>query len=449
MRSRLCVLGLALVTFASGAARGFAQQSTTNAPGEHTINAATIGDLELGFVVPSEYCGTFSDDDRLMGTYDLTTGQRWFQINTFSHALSDSANVTVLEHETAAALAPETQINSEQLYVRPDQNLLIIQRLGAFELTSGLRRLDFYGFASLSPDGEWMAAPNLGVYDVHDWTLVQALDGDDMVRFSPDGTRYAVGRHGVYDVQTGRREFAISGVIPAFSPDGRWLVVVGDGLYDVETGERVIVLENTPFASPRFSPDSRWVAVAGAVFDLTTGEKQFDLDIWNAAAFSPDSQRVVGADGVYDVETGERLFELSGARVSFSADGSLVATTDGSIYNVATGEQVRALPGSVTLSPAGSFLSVDLSPYCALYGLPDAAYPYRSGLVEPYSGVNVRQRPSTSGAIVASTRETLAVSAQTADGQWLRVFRGDLTGWVAAEAVRILELPEGVPVETP
>lgn len=415
-----------------------------------TINAATIADLELGYVLPfAGYCHAFSADDRLIGNYDTTTGEMLFRIDSFAHDLDADANIGILQPEAVAALTPETRIDAEALSVVPERNLLLVQRLGAFELTSGLRLLDFYGFSSLSPDGSMLALPNVGIYDTRDWTLKFPLNSDAMVSFSPDKRLFAVAGNGVYSVENGERLFRISGAIPVFSPDSQWLVVERDGLYNVERGERILALENDPFVVPQFSSDSRWLADARGVYDVHTGEQQFEMDIWNSAAFSPDSQSVVGADGGYALPSGEPLFELSGASVNFNVDGSLIASVDNHIYDTATGEAVFTTLGLSTFSPAGNFLSVKADTYCLVYGLPDADYPYRSGLVMPYSGANVRVRPSASGSIVFSTREMLAVSAQTADGQWFKVFSPDGEGWVAAEAVEIIEMPDGVPVETP
>lgn len=415
------------------------------------ITSETIDDLELGFVTWNHFCEDFSQDDRLLGSYDLQTGQPYFAINHYVHGDSAEPNVTILAPERVRAFAPESQIDGDGLSVRPAENLLIIQRLGAFELHSGRRLLDMYGWSSLSQDGSLLAIPGIGIYNSADGSLALPLSDDENVsiRISPNNQFYAVSGDGVYELATGERRFAIAGVLPEFSPDGRWLAAERDGVYDVQTGERLIALENAPFASPRFSPDSRWLADAGAIFDMATGEKLFDMDIWNEAVFSPDSRLVVGADGVYDVPSGERLFELSGARVSFSADGSLIAASDGRIHNVETGEVVRRMLDDPTFSPGGTLLSVnpDAVTGCFIYGLSDHPFPYRSGLVQPNAGVNIRRSPFLSADVLRSTGDLLVVTARNDDGTWYKVLYDGTEGWVSAEAVSIVEMPDGVPVE--
>ena len=429
-----------LVCLSLNVVTGFAQSSA--------IGAATIDSLDLGYAVPLPGdCGAFSRDDRLLDSLDLASGQVYFKVNHYVHDSAPDANVTILRPDFVAQLAPESQIDADRLSVRPDRNLLLIQRLGAFDLRTGLRQVDFLGFAGLSPDGALLAVPNTGLYDVRDWTLKLPLSVNTKVEFSPDSRLFAVSGDGVFSAETGKRRFRISGSVPVFSPDGRWLAVERDGLYAIESGERSIEFGSAPFAAPRFSPDSHWLAAGGAVYDLTSGEKRFDMTIRNAATFSPDSRRVVGADGVYELESGQRLFELNGAAASWSSDSSLVASVDGQVVDAATGSPLMAAIGQPTFSPGGAWLSVDYMPYCLIYGLSSATYPYRSGLVDPNSGVNIRRRPTLLSDVLHSTGDFLAVSARTPDNRWFKVFYREFTGWVSADAVRVVEMPDAVPVE--
>ena len=439
------VLGLLLCAFCAAPAGSYAQSEPPR-----TIGAETLGELELGFVVWADFCDAFSADDRLLSNYDLVTGQQLYDVYNYANGTEPFSNVSITQPEVVADLSPESHISHEQLYVRPDSNLLVIQRLGVFELMTGRKEIDFYGYATLSDDGSFFAIAGDGLYRTADRSLVMPLSGDSpsSPSISPDNKFIAVDGEGLYEIASGERLFSLPDGLGVFSPDSHWLALTSGDVYDVQTGERLIRSDDdTPFSIPAFSDDGRWLAVADALYDTNTFEKAFDFVMRTHAVFSPDSQFVVGLLGIYAIPSGEQVFELRGTAANFSADGSLVATAGGNLYSAETGEVTRQMLGVPTFSPRGTLLSVWVSPYCLIYGLPEHSYPYRSGLVQPYSGANIRSTPSLSGAVLRSTSDLLVVTAQTADGSWLKVAYEDVVGWVSAEAVRIVEMPEGVPIE--
>ncbi len=352
------------------------------------------------------------------------------------------------------------------------------------------------GAFQFSPDGQWFAAKHDGLFAAATNERVFTFQSGSFA-FSPDSRYLAVAQDGVYETATGDRLFTIGndpaflGTDFAFSPNSRYVAVEGDGLYDIPRLWRNFEIAGSGI----FSPDGKWLWIRGGVLleTLTWGQQYTTGSGGFLASFSPDSALMaVPNDGVYVTESGEFLFAFGPNPASFSPDGSLMAVRFVGVYTVDTWEQrlrfstaesrlsptfspdgrLLIVPGDgiydtqswerlldfvtqwgaepegLFFSPDGRWLAAHDGRTCTVYGLPDAARPTQNfGVVRPSGKTNIRQRPSASSGVVANTDTPLPVIATNADGSWYKVVVSGQEGWVAASVVRVVYLPDSLPVE--
>ena len=411
-----------------------------------------------------------------------------------------------------AVIAPDNVAALEAAYILPGcqqfspDSHFIADISYIYDFTSGVlhysRTVDPRGEGPtesfrFSPDGQWFAAKNNGLFAVATNERVFAFQTGSFA-FSPDSRYFAVAQDGVYEAATGERLFAIGsdahgyvGTEFAFSPNSRYVIVEGDGLYDIPRLWRNFEVTG----SGSFSPDGKWLWIRGGVLleTLTWGQQYTTGSGGFLASFSPDSTLMaVPNDGVYVTESGEYLFAFGPNPASFSPDGSLMAVRFVGVYAVDTWEeqlrfstaeswlsptfspdgQLLIVPGDGIYDtdswerlldfvaqwgaePEGLFFSPDgrwLAAYdgrtCTVYGLPDAARPTQTfGVVRPSGKTNIRQRPSANSGVVANTDTPLPVIATNADRSWYQVMVSGQMGWVAASVVRVVYLPDSLPVE--
>jgi WD40 repeat protein len=236
---------------------------------------------------------------------------------------------------------------------------------------------------AFSPDGSMLASTGddgtLKVWDPSTGDLLASASGAGAVfgpSFSADGSLVAAGWHEdfggivqVMDLSTGRvvKTLGIDGPIDtAFSPDGKRLAVASfwqDGaVFDLETGEKAFELNGTissivvVHGGVSWSPDGRYNAATrsdgAGVWEAGTGKLRFTLvghsGLVLSAAWSPDSSRLVtgGIDGtakVWGIGKGgvQQLWSLSTREtrsgivgVAFSPDGTRVMTGDAGVTAV-------------------------------------------------------------------------------------------------------------------
>lgn len=391
------------------------------------ITADNVNLLQLGYALPGG-CGPFSPDSNLIavggkGVYDIDTA------------------ALIFEH-------PNARMNFTS-----DNHYLLVDRRALYNLNTGEQLLQFSSFAAFSPDNRFLLVENDGLYELE--TLKRHLPGIGFGAFSPDGRWLAVSGDAVYDLQTLEQHFAISGINPVFSPDSALLAVNNDAVYELPEGiSRFHLDPDAIFGRLRFSPDSRLLGRGNdGVYDAQTGEHLYPVK-GEFVHFSPNSLLlVIDGKAIYEARTGKTLFEIFGSFPNFNAASDVLVTGDKDLgdrlYNLSHGSsRLLATTGFPTFSPDSTLLSIRTDAYCLLYGLPDRAWPYRSGLVHAPGPVNIRHRPSLNSRVKHSVDDVLAVSARTADGQWFRVFYREYSGWVSAAAVNILAMPADVPLAT-
>ena len=200
------------------------------------------------------------------------------------------------------------------------------------------------GYASLSPDGRFIAAPNVIRDSKTRLEILQLHDANqyDKVAWSPDGTRIVSGQSlgmidpVIWDSQIGkvlsRLSLHVTGFRPylgalAWSPDGKWIAAGGslmdpnngfdDGmivLWDSQTGAQTQLLtagmKSERIQALAWSPSQRWLAAG------STSSKIF---LWDMQTFTPISILIGHTDQVLGL--------------SWSPNGTLLASTslDGTV----------------------------------------------------------------------------------------------------------------------
>jgi len=247
---------------------------------------------------------------------------------------------------------------------------------------------------------------------------------------------------------------------PQFSPDGRYLVA-WDAVYEVATGETVFELVNGNYGQWRFSPDGSLLAVgAEAVYEVATGERLLTIEGFSTR-FSVDGRLLAVDEVVYEVGTWEP-YEGTLAEGIPSPDGTMTVLWDEGLYDAANGQMIFAVPAGEgqthnrvgAFSPDQTLLIVNFWGTCLLYDSEGYPWSYRSGLVDTQG--EVLEFSAGDGMPVQDVTGLLVVMARSPDDPWLRVrypdsfvYRLSLEGWIAADEVAIVALPDGVPVETP
>jgi WD40 repeat protein len=409
------------------------------------ITSATIDEVELGYAHQGS-CVGFSPNGNLLivsgnGVLDIGYGR----VADIGYTVYDVAT----GERRFATQSPYTPV------ISPDEQLLALWRDGIYEVETGQLRFNISGHSpSFSPDSTLVAVGDDGIYDVVTGERRFAIAGSRTPLFSPDGSILAVGDDGVYDVATGQRRFMIAFNSIAFNPDGTLLAVTGEGIYRVSDGYRSGDLPGYDYYDPAFSPDGSLLATHWGVRAVSTGDTLFRISGAGELAFSPDGALLASrADGIYKVSTGELIFEPNNnySWFAFNQDGSLLAVTNDRIYDVVTWEPRFEQGDTYYFSPDGNTLAVTIEDGCALYGLPEHPWPYRSGLIETADWVNLRRTPA--GAIIHGVNGTYPAIARTPDDSWLKIKvneeEGVISGWVSSSVVRIVSLPSEVPIENP
>jgi WD40 repeat protein/predicted Ser/Thr protein kinase len=230
---------------------------------------------------------------------------------------------------------------------------------------------------AFSPDGKHIASPVSGnavvIWEVNSGKEVQRFSSAARFSSSP-----GPGRSGVTFSPDGKRLTFAAGLYPSktrgvAARDRQKITVV-----DVATGNEILALPDGGCAA--FSRDGNKIATGEAVWDLTTGKKEFDLtgdgernsayfapdgegqwrsEQWvvgqSSAAFSPDGTRVAATGPrytpeaneirIFDAVTGQKLIALRDmwhapiAGLAFSADGLRLASIVGNLAAKASSDR--------------------------------------------------------------------------------------------------------------
>lgn len=410
------------------------------------ITPENITQLEPAYFLPD--CFHFSPDSQYIAgytrIYDLSRG-----IIHFSRSITSRGEVPW-----------------EPFRFSPDSQFFVAYDDGVYTTATVEQHFTIaHDSFAFSPDSQLIAVAEEGVYDVLSGEKLFVIGSDPAylgteLAFSPDSRLLVVEGDAVYDVANRWRLFEINGN-GVFSPDGNWLFMRGGVLFDTRTWERPYATGSGGF-DPSFSLNNRWLAVPNdGVYEIASGERHFTFGP-NPAVFSPDGLLMaVRHVGVYSVGDWQAMLTFvspeqgEGYIPFFSLDGRLLAVPDDGIYDTQTWEQVLdfavffgEIPNDVILSPDATQLAVRNNTSCTIYNLlGDANVQQQFGVASLAGTTNIRQRPSSSSAVIASTELPLAVLAQNADASWYKVDYSEQIGWVAASVVEIVFLPESLPTE--
>ncbi len=451
------------------------------------ITPYNVDRLVMGFA-PLGGCGSFSPDGKLYigsdGIYDVATWQRLFRTSNFGAKFNSTGTLLAIPRDGVYDVATWQRRFAIQGSWTPifsqDSNLLVVPEDGIYNVTSGQRLFAlptgydpgyFAGWASFSPNNTLVVIPNDAVYETSTGRSQFKVSGNKSspsASFSPDGTLLAVAKDGVYDVATGQRRFTIGGEwpAPAFSSDGRQVAVSSDGVYDTATGQRRLAIKDF-FA---FSSDKSLLAISNdGVYDAHTLQRHFLIGD-GAPTFSADnSLLVVGRDAVYVVVSGERRFRISGYEGNFSPDNTLLAVSgnDG-VYDISTGQRrlnTNHDSFGIHFNPNATMLILEFSvfrpdqgsdPYCVIYGSSENQWPYRSGFVGTKGTISILDTPRGTEIMKVQDSQSnsgLPVYGRTGNNDWFKVYVRDFTlnkfvyGWVSANDVDVISIPDEVPVE--
>lgn len=228
------------------------------------------------------------------------------------------------------------------------------------------------------------------------------------------------------ELRTGRQSTYIS-------PNGIWSITY-NYIGDFEQGNEVIEIYNTETMGYGFTierPNNRG---------------------WTEFTFSPDQNYFAAFEFA--------LYDLYGRRIvailppnrdgSFSDDGSVLAVEDTFVIDVETGEtnDLRGLEPRFTLN--NNLLVTQFGDTCLIYGSPMNNWLYSGGSVRTMNNVtvNIRRSPSAEADIVGVNQGELMVFSRSPSSDWYKVNTfSELSGWVSASVVEIINIPENLPVE--
>jgi WD40 repeat protein len=396
--------------------------------------------------------------------------------------------------------------------VAADHMLRVWNVANGRELVAARMETRAYEIFAFSPDGKRVAGAGreglVRIYDTGTGKELVCCKGHrgpvNCVAFSADGRHIASGSADktvkVWDAQNGTelKSLAVTlntvGAV-AFSPDGLRLAYDGQEMVkvlDVATGQEVHTL-NTGYISDSslaFSPDGRRLAEAGDwhgmrqqdvhgrgllnVWDTTNGQKVFTTveptGSFRAVAFTPDGKRMVasgwgGVIKLWDAATGQEALTLRGhastvATVAFSQDGARLVT--GGADQTVRVWDLASEPPTMTLIPklrSVHYEDVAFSPdglRIAVIGggqtkILDAAT--GKEMLTIRTNLDIESQRLLYGQRLAFNSEgTLLATGRsiwnTATGQQLASFTGDLGGGILVHSYSSAFSPEGGRVVT-
>ncbi len=244
-----------------------------------------------------------------------------------------------------------------------------------------------FSATSFSPDGKWLAVPNLKDNTVRVRSVATGQDrltlpGHEAsvhgALYSPDGLRIATWGEDnvvrVWDSASGKLVATLQSpgvLIVRYSPDGRYLVTISPTqaarLWDASNGKLLATLQTSQVGAAQFTPDSQMLVVSGAgvldVWDVQTTQRASSirgkarLDV--RGAISPDSKWIatVSDDNVthvWELRSGKSVTTINDrqanvAIVQFSPDGKLLLTSGqdhaARLWNTSNWQQTTTLVG--------------------------------------------------------------------------------------------------------
>lgn len=433
----------------------------------------TEANIQIGYVLLGQ-CSDVSADGvmvavRGLGVYDLASGIERFPF-------VDNRNL----HATFS----------------PDGRYVQVQQHGIYRVETGELVHEIERFGIFSDNGRYIAVfrdfDELGyLYDLDEQRQVFEFShygGRQLADFSPDGRYLAIQGDAVYDLTTEEPHFMLeknSGLF-GYSPDGEYLSA-GGKLYNLETGAATI---DRLAVGWDFHPSEPLVIANNGVY---TFSGQHVLQTSSTGFFSPDGRYVAfHNDGVYEVGTWNRLFDIQGSVIEFNAQGSLLLVDRypeaTGWYDLATSEYrelafspqfshdgvlitdrfctscpaLDPLTGALHYQDSGygiftndrrymvsnDYFKIGLyeHTYCRVYSAASSEWSNRTGQIIAQD-VNVHEAPRTTSWTVTSGSGQWLVAARNPEADWYLV-RTDagIYGWVSASLVRVVNLPDELPI---
>lgn len=378
---------------------------------EATGNVINLETEAVEFTTVANRSNFVQDDQYLVvdadGVYDVATGEKLYSIAgrarfspTLDYLLVDGTGV--LELATGDVVLPSDTDMGNAIFSQDDAYIFLVNG-SVFEISTGIKLFTTQlgefsvSHAAFSPNSEFVAVENVGVYTVPDGELV----------------------------------FETDGWTPNFSDSGRLLGITSDGIYEVGTWEKLMDIQGDPF-EPIFSKDESVVLIIyDGFYNLQTGAHLEQPVIW--PYFSPDEMLIANVDdGVYATATFEKLLEMSQSKFpgNYLVFNSIQTRARLTYFNEAYGQNVNEA--------------------CMIYGLPGTQWAYRSGLVHAPEPITAYSSPN--GDAVTEIANELIVFSQTEGSEWYRITLGEYFKpmpdlWVKAEDVTAVSLPGGIPIE--
>lgn len=441
-----------------------------------TITAENLSNLELGYAVPG-HClfGGISPDGEWLASdnvvYDVESGTELF-LASGRVVFSPNRRWIAIENDGVyryPSLDMILSVSTDDLDFSPNSEFIFIAENGIYQLESVELVIPTSSETAIfSPDSQYVAIDNEGLFRLDTLeNLMPDLELNFFAHgiFSPNSQLISLQGDGVYSLPSLEKQFTIPSTSDSygfiFSPNSRYFILDELGVFDLTSGEQIIssfILDAT------FDRSSSRVYMSNGIYDLKTGEKTIDLNI-TTVALSPTERFILSEAGIFSAETGERIivpinsfgryffndeFFIGQGGVYYTDDWQpAISTTSYGLYP-AINEQLNLITYShsdysrsrANLSKSGSS--------CLLYGIEGNPWQYRSGVVFSDNDIDVYESSIETDTFVDKAGGEMIVYEISEDRKWFKILSdtmGVTFGWIRAQDVETIFMPEGIPIE--
>ncbi|MBK9125458.1 MAG: hypothetical protein IPM16_20365 [Chloroflexi bacterium] len=193
--------------------------------------------------------------------------------------------------------------SSSWAFFNDDYTLAVIPTVAVYDLVAGTKLYDVSDYATISPDGRFIAERLAGIRDARTGTLLYPFSGT--INFTPD-SRYGIYRGSECVI------FALPGTPADLPPVATPQQVAPEATAEPIATFRQILADDS--SCMMFAEHNAVAVLDHGIIDLITGETRapFDPPTISYLMFELSAGRVlVPGSGVYDVATGDKILDLT------------------------------------------------------------------------------------------------------------------------------------------